>query len=160
MQVWVRTCTWHAHLNTFCASVHINLSAHCMCVCAITLHPRGLLHELVVVPVSSVACTKQRPAGGLTSVPRAQYTGLTPTCTKYHCFLSTHFHALLRCHRCIKLLRMCAGGSPSSASGAQHAILHPMHHPTMKGPWVPEPALAFGEPNMQFMPVTAHTGRR
>ena len=43
------------------------------------------------------------------------------------------------------------------------AMLKEMHpsptvNPAVKGPWVPEPALAFGTPNMQFMPVPAHTG--
>jgi len=35
---------------------------------------------------------------------------------------------------------------------------HPTLNPAVKGPWVPEPALAFADPTLQFMPVPAHTG--
>jgi hypothetical protein len=69
--------------------------------------------------------------------------------------------------RCMCRAVLCcacpAGGSPgavTSAVGGGHwaAHVHPTRHPAVKGPWVPEPALAFGEPNMSFMPVPAHTG--
>jgi hypothetical protein len=42
----------------------------------------------------------------------------------------------------------------SPAAGA----MSPYLNPAVKGPWIPEPALEFGEPNMHFMPVPAHTG--
>jgi hypothetical protein len=52
-----------------------------------------------------------------------------------------------------------AAASPRTSAGAPHAmIMHPTLNPATKGPWIPEPALAFGDESMHFQPVTAHTG--
>lgn len=84
--------------------------------------------------------------------------------------MSTSPTSLLHCPYpcCCCSLRLCpmpccfslpAGASPRTSAGAPHAmIMHPTLNPATKAPWIPEPALAFGDEDMQFQPVTAHTG--